>query len=391
MKELEKTLVLKFWLKRCHLILALISGIFLINISLSGALLLFAKDIQTMINPQYWLINHGSESTATVEVLPLSALITEIENKTGEKINFIELPEHSSGVWQVKLMNEKIVNIDPYTAEILLTHRFYDTFYGFVMAWHRWLLYRNSQGEMPMQQVIATSSLFFMLQLIIGFLLWMKPKHRLKRFKINHRANIKIKLYQLHGSIGIICAVPLLLIAFSGITFYWSEQTKNIVQWLTGSKVQQHNFQPPQLDIQKKSKNNFDPSVNVKGIDKAYSTVPLSLPNGKVFRIYLPKKSNDVLVFRVKTLSESHAYSWVWADPHTGEVLDSFNASNQSLATQVWNFRYKFHIGEFVALPIKFIWLFLSILPAFFVSSGIYFWLKRKKPLINDKNINIVN
>lgn len=328
--------------------MALISGIFLINISISGALLLFAKDIQTLINPQYWLINHGSDRAATVEVLPLSALITEIENKTGEKINFIELPEHSSEVWQVKLMNDNIVNIDPYSAEILLTHRFYNTFYGFVMAWHRWLLYRNEQGEMPMQPLIATSNLFFMLQLIIGFLLWMKPKHRLKRFKINYRANIKVKLYQLHGSIGIICAVPLLLIAFSGITFYWSEQTKNVVQLLTGSKVQQHSFQSPQLNTKNISKNNFDHSVNVKSIDKAYSAASLIFDNSKVFRIYPPKASNDILALRVKRLGESHAYSWVWADPHTSEVLDSFNSSNKSLATQVWNFRYNFILENFL-------------------------------------------
>ena len=143
--------MLKFWLKRCHLVLALICGVFLINISLSGALLLFAKDIQTFINPQYWLINHVSDTAARVRVrvLPLSTLITEIETKADEKIRFIELPEDLNDVWQVKLMNDNVVNINPYTADILLIHRFYDTFYGFVMAWHRWLLYRNSQGEMP--------------------------------------------------------------------------------------------------------------------------------------------------------------------------------------------------------------------------------------------------
>ena len=71
-----------------------------------------------------WLINHVSDTAARVRVLPLSTLITEIETKADEKIRFIELPEDLNDVWQVKLMNDNVVNINPYTADILLIHRF---------------------------------------------------------------------------------------------------------------------------------------------------------------------------------------------------------------------------------------------------------------------------
>ena len=44
------------YLRKAHLLLAFISAIFLINLSLSGALLVFAKEIQQFFQPQKWLV-----------------------------------------------------------------------------------------------------------------------------------------------------------------------------------------------------------------------------------------------------------------------------------------------------------------------------------------------
>ena len=69
--------------------------------------------------------------------------------------------------------------------------------------------------------------------------------------------------------------------------------------------------------------------------------------------------------------SEIHAYSlswnWCWIVLCSSNSLANFDASPASLATQVWNFKYKFHIGKFIAWPVKILWLFLSLLPSSFV------------------------
>ena len=54
------------------------------------------------------------------------------------------------------------------------------------------------------------------------------------------------------------------------------------------------------------------------------------------------------------------------------------NAQTASMATQVWNFRYKFHIGDFIGLPVRILWLFFSLLPLFFVITGAYILYYRK-------------
>jgi len=355
---------LKSFLRRIHLFLALSSGLFLINLSITGALLLYAKDIQTIINPQYWSLSDTSEQ----KTLTLSEITTKIKHHTPHHITYIQLSKNPERAWQVRLNNDQYLSINPYTNDILLEYRLVDTFYGFVMSWHRWLLYTNDDNEKPMQLWVAIASLILMIELIIGFILWIKPKHKLKRLKVKWKAKNKVRFMQLHGSLGVLFFIPLMLISFSGMAFFWSDATKQVVEWLSFSKIQQHNYQENIL-------------VQQEGyqLDKAYKMAHSALSDGRVYRIYLPKDQSAPLALRIEMPEESHAYSWSFSNPYTGELIHSFDASKTSLATQVWNFKYKFHTGDFIGWPIKIIWLFISLMPCFFTLSGIYLWIRRKK------------
>lgn len=365
-KPLENLILLKTSLRRLHLLLALACSLFLISLSISGALLVFAKEIQATINPQYWLISKESR-TNLQQSLPLAQLAETITTRTGQNIQFIERAEKPLAAWQVRLANKKYLSINPYTGDILLEYSFYNTFYGFVMAWHRWLLYSNDKDEKPLQIWISIASLVFIIELMLGSYLWAKPKNRMKRLKIRWQAKNRVLFHQLHGTIGIIFAIPLILIAFSGMAFFWQDATKQIVEWLTLSEVQQHNYQHQPL-----------PNRGEFQLDKAYDTAHLALDNSEVYRIYLPDSAGSPLALRIKMPNESHAYSWSWANPYTGELLSKFDASTTSTATQVWNFKYKLHTGDFIGWPVKVLWLIISLIPSFFVISGIYLWLKRK-------------
>lgn len=360
----EHIYVLKTWIRRIHLVLAFSSAIFLLNLSISGALLLYAKDIQAFANPSLWQI---TPEASNQKKLPLSQLVRDIELKSNDKIRFIEQSEIANGVWQVRLTNNNYLNINPYNGNIVLRHNYYDTFYGFIMAWHRWLLYETENTEKPLKPLISIASLILIIELIIGLYLWIKPKNRLKRLKIKWRSKAKVRFYQLHTTLGVFTCIPLILIAFSGMAFHWQPATKQIVEWLSFSEIET-------------KKLSITPSTTFKDIDldKAYQTAHSALSEGNVYRVYLPLKAGEPLALRIKMPDESHANSWSWSDPVSGNLLDSFDASKASMATKIWNFKYKFHIGEFIAWPIKILWLLLSLLPSFFVTSGLYLFIKRR-------------
>lgn len=363
--------------RRIHLLLALLSGVFLINLSISGALLLYAKEIQALVNPQYWQVTLQPNSAN--KPLPLSTLLEKINQHTKQDIKIIEQSENATDVWQVRLANKQYLNVNPYNGEVLLLHNFYDTFYGFIMAWHRWLLYQDVQGNRPMQLWISIASLILIIELIIGLILWLKPKHRLKRLRVRWQAKNKVRFNQLHGVLGITCIVPLVLIAFSGMAFYWQDATKKIVEVVTADSISKRSSAPkitPTTILE-----NLPSKKAASQLNLAYENARLALPEGQVYRIYLPQKPTESLALRIKMPDESHAYSWGWANPVTGQYLAHLDASKLSRATQVWHFKYKFHIGEFIGWPVKVFWLLLSLLPTFFVISGVYLWWQRQRPL----------
>jgi uncharacterized iron-regulated membrane protein len=327
---------------------------------------MYGKEIQTIINPQYWLIPESTNQSAR-QPLALSELTEKIERVTKQKIKFIQPGENLKDSWQVRLTNKNYLNINPYNGNILLNYNLTDTFYGFVMYWHRWLLYENKANERPMQLWVSIASLILIIELIVGFTLWAKPKHRLKRLKVRWKAKNKIRFMQLHATIGVIFCIPLILIAFSGVSFFWQDETKKIVEWLSFSKIQKHSYQYKQLSNQEDIQ-----------LDKAYDVASSALMEGNIYRIYLPYDMNTPLALRVKMPEESHANSWSLADPYSGELLNVFDASRTSIATKIWNFKYKFHIGDFIGWPIKTLWLLISLIPCFFVLSGIYLWIKRE-------------
>lgn len=355
--------MIKIWLRRIHCMLALTCALFLLSLSISGSLLLYAKDIQAFLNPEFWQVKFDESQP---KPLTLSKLIEKIELAPNVKIKLIEHAENPNHVWSVRLTNNKYLNINPYTGEVVLEHSFYDTFYGFVMSWHRWLVYKTQAKETPLKVWMSIASLALIIELLLGFYLWAKPKKRLKRLKIKWRSKPKILFYQLHTVVGVFSCIPLILIAFSGMAFQWQATTKQIVELLTFSKVETANYQ----HIPTKNKDYLN-------LDKAYKSAKSALPEGIIYRSYLPLNDKEPLKLRIKMPNESHAYSWSWADASTGKHLASFDASKASLATQVWNFKYKFHIGEFIGEPIKLLWLLLSLLPSFFVVSGIYLVVKR--------------
>ena len=351
-----------------HLILAMLSGLLLLNLSISGALLIYAKDIQAFINPDYWKVS--TNNIQEQGTLPLSKLMLKIESATGSKIKFIQQEELPNKAWLVSLTNGKYLSINPYDGKILLEHNYYDTFYGFIMSLHRWLLYQSDSQDKPFKVWVSIASLILIVEILLGCIIWARPKNRLKRLKVKWQSKPKVLYYQLHTCFGVMTSIPLILIAFSGIAFHWQPETKQIVEWLTFSKIESANYDK-KLTISE---------VNYQ-LDHAYQMGSSALEGSTVFRVYPPQKQEEPLKLRLKMPDESHGYSWSWVDPSSGEILKTFDASKTSLATRVWNFKYKFHIGEFIGWPVKTLWLLLSLLPGFFIISGAYLLIKRKNLL----------
>lgn len=353
--------LLKLWLRRVHLLLALVSGLFIICLSLTGALLIYAKDIQYIIQPEQWLVEPSQQP------LSYQQLTDKVTDTTGHNVTLLMPEQRSDLAWQLQLANKQYASVNPYTGAILHQYEYYSTLYGFTMALHRWLLYENNEGEKSLRNWVSSSALIFIITILVGVYLWAKPNNRRKRLVIKPKAKLRILLYQLHTVIGMYLFIPLILIAFTGVAFNWKDETKAVLEFVTQDEVASRP-PAPVVDVP------ADPQTQ---LTQTLHNAQQVFPKGQLYRIYFAKKPNQPVALRIKNPGETHAYSWVWANPYTAQVLASYDASKANFTSQAWDFRYKFHIGDFAGSLVQALWLFIALTPVFFTLSGFYFWYKR--------------
>lgn len=353
---------LKLWLRKIHLTLALLSGLFLLIVSLSGAVLIYAKDLQHLIQPEKWLV------TPAEKPLNFDTLINSVQTQTQQKTVFLMPEQNPTMAWQFRLANNHYASVNPYTSNVIYTYQSTDTIYGFTLALHRWLLFESSDGNKPFKNWMSVCALLLLINVLIGFYLWVKPKNRIKRLAIKPKAKLRVLLYQLHTVLGVYFFVPLILIAFTGMAFNWKTQTQSVLELVTQNKVTNRPA-PPKIPVLKNTELQYNLAIN---------NAQAIFPKGEPYRVYLPKKADDAIALRIQNPGESHAYSWVWTNPFTGKVLNSFDASKINFTTQAWNFKYAFHIGNFAGPVVQFLWLLITLSLSFFIVTGVYFWLKRR-------------
>lgn len=350
---------MKIWFRRGHLVLGILTVFFLINLSISGALLVFGKQIQHYLQPNYWLI------TAKDSPLPLSQLVANVETASGRTVDHIRLSSQGEHAWQFQLNNHHNISVNHFNGNILHQYSEYGNFYRFVMSWHRWLLLTDDTGKKPLQVLVSITSLLLIIEILLGLWLWLKPKNRFKRLKINLKARPRVKYHQLHIMIGLFSCIPLVLIAFTGMAFHWQSQTKSVIEFLAGQSIE--NYQQPKITAGSK--------MDLQ-LDLALSEGLKAMTPGQLYRIYLPQKERP-LALNIKMPGEFFAFSWVWINPYSAKVIKTYDASKANLATRIWNFKYNFHTGDFFGTGLKFIWLLLALLPGAFAITGIYLFRQR--------------
>ena len=208
--------------KKLHLWLSLPFGLIIMTTCLTGALLVFEKEITA-------LVQH--ESVAYVpnqEPLPLSVLLERVAEKTPDSVEItsITIPTSPHRAYNVGLSKPRRagVLIDPYTGKIIgPSGRL--PFFTTVRELHRWLLDSmkpDSEGIFWGRIIVGTSTLLFVCILLTGLFLWWPKKLKGigKRLKISLRQGRQRLFTDLHTVGGVYVFVLLLAMAMTGLT--WS-------------------------------------------------------------------------------------------------------------------------------------------------------------------------
>jgi uncharacterized iron-regulated membrane protein len=207
--------------RRLHLWLAAPFGLIISVVCLTGAALVFEKEINEATHPELYFVKVEGEP------LPLDTLTARVAATLPDSVSVtgITVATDAGRAYQVRLSKPRRASlyVNPYTGEV--TGRYERApFFMFMFRLHRWLLDTNRPGEGVFwgRMIVGAATLAYVFVLISGLVVWW-PRNRTvlrNRLTIARHKGWRRLWYDCHVSLGFYLFIFLLLMSLTGLT--WS-------------------------------------------------------------------------------------------------------------------------------------------------------------------------
>ena len=384
---------MKIFFRRIHLYLGLSAGLVILTACLTGAILVFEKDLQMAMNKERYFVDAGARR------LPLDHMVQRVKDSFATaRINSIKIYESATRSAEVnvsfpskdkkpregrkkeltKAASQRqpgsTIFIDPYTGQILKKYSYQETGFYTVFKLHRWLL--GTEGSVG-KYIVGISTLIFLFILLTGIILWWPKTKRIlaQRVKIKWNAGWKRINHDMHLVFGFYSAIFLFIIAFTGLA--WSfEWFNNGIYKLTGSPMKP--AQAPRTVF----------VANAKSIsfENAFVAAKAMAPHAAFYNITMPKDSTEA--FTITTLRRNaiheNATDAIYLDQYSGKFLGRLDFANRSVGAKLRATFKPVHTGSIGGVPTKILAFVVCLLGVTFPITGTVMWInrcKRKKAL----------
>ncbi len=368
-------------------------------------MLVFEKEIQQSLHPRRYFVKPQDKrllladlTAGVLKQVPKSKLATVmvyddpertvevgliVPEKNGKKPADVPKAEKHAGPHNKKDAKPKDAGrsnltafVNPYTGQIVEQFNRRQTFLYSVEMFHRFLLGgKNSIGDW----VISISTLFFLVILITGVILWWpKTKAIMKqRLKIKWDGSGKRLTHDLHIVTGFYTSIFLIIISASGLvmTFKWAN---NALFFLTNSKVVAKEDVKSPFSV-------YQPGVITISPETAVSALSDKITNAENYTIRYPLDTAGVYTFNVlKKGSIELATDVYYIDQYSGKVAGSVLYADKSLGQRIRGLIKPIHTGSIYGWPTQILAFFITLVSLIFPVTGVMMWLNRirkKKPV----------
>ncbi|MFB2833766.1 PepSY-associated TM helix domain-containing protein [Floridanema evergladense] len=339
---------------RVHGSIAIVMGLLLIVISLTGATIVFHQELDRVLNRSLY---HVTPQTKQVSLDTMVALVQNAQPYV--PLWFIETPKKpdESYIINQKMRNEHRLQtfVNPYTGKILGSRIWEYSPVGFLYTLHH-DLFVGKVGQI----IVGVTGVLLLLMAFTGMLLWTGWRQLKSGFKIRFSSPLPLLSYDIHKVSGILSSLFLLISGFTGVAIV-------IVHFLP-----MFNQSPEIKPIPEK------PAV---AINKLIQKANAAIPEGKITFIEFPEHDSQKLMVRKRLPNQETGrfdLSVVELDRYSGEVVqankvikaDPFFAFLVAIAD--------LHFGTFGGLPTRILYLFLGFMPTLLFITGLINWKRRK-------------
>ena len=381
---------MKVFFRRIHLYLGLTAGLVITISCLTGALLVFEKELTEGLNHRRYFVEPvgtrlpldkvaalakqavPGAGISRIQVFADPARTIQVQLEEGKK-------EQASGKRRKggtekegagpKKEKGRTAFVNPYTGEVIALYSYQQTFYYKIFSLHRWLL-AGATGKL----ITGISTLIFFFILLTGIILWW-PKTRSifrQRIKVKWDGNWKRVNNDLHIVLGFYTSIFLFVSVFTGLTWSFEWFSKALYASLgTSPKPAAAPLSAPAVDVTGKS----------ISYETALAVVKYAVPDALFYSFTAPKDSSAAFMVSLLPAGALHeaATTTYYLDQFNGRVLASQTFAQRNLGQQIRGTIKPLHTGAIFGTPSKIFALILALLGATFPTTGTIMWLNRTR------------
>ena len=385
---------MKVFFRRIHLYLSLAAGLVILVCCLTGAILVFEKDLQMAANKHRYYVEQGATR------LTLDQLAAGIRTSHPQfKINNVKVyddparsvefgvaakPKKEQGAATAAPAEGKgkekgaapkgrqpgfTLFVNPYTGEVLEQYSYRETFFYQVFALHRWLL--GGEGSIG-KYIVGVSTLVFLFILLTGIILWW-PKTRAilaQRLSVKWDGGWKRLNHDFHLVFGFYSAIFLFIFAFTGLAWSFEWFNKGIYT-VTGSSMK-----PPAPPSSV-----YRDSAKTITFDGALAAGRSVYPGVEFYSLSKPADSVAAFTVSALPLNPAHesATNAVYVDQYSGAVLGTLPFAERSSGAKARSFFKPIHTGSLWGTPSKILAFIVCLLGVTFPITGVIMWWNRTR------------
>lgn len=359
-------------LAQAHRWLGLVAGGFVLALALSGTALLFRDEIDRLVYPHLYRSSPGAVTLDTAEAAVREAF-------PGWRLGRVHLPAAKGGVYQMALTapsdETRLVFVDPGSGKVLgaldpdrrLTDWLYRLHADFLLG---------GSGR----HLVAVAGVALAGMVATGFVLWRRtnPSASSARLRLRRHRGRYTFAFDLHRLVGVVAFVVLGLVAVTGVSFVYWDQTRSLWYAITAGDAPSDRPQPDQV--------HSHPSSSAPlSLSALAARVAAEVPGGRAMRYELPADRDGAVVARVSSPFDPrggfNGYDgnvFLALDQYSGEVLVRFEPRRHSLAADVLeNWAFPLHVGSFGRGMGRVAYAGVGVAPLVLLVTGSGLWLTR--------------
>ena len=342
-----------------HLYGALIAGLFVVIIGVTGSIMAFEEDLDRLANRSLYHVEPQSR------MMPVADLLKAAQKAAGQRIGTIRLPQEATDSASFTVKGPRQVFIDPYTGAIL-GDRSPVTLLSKIHQLHLRLLmsYTLSSGKIGADVVTSFTAVLVFLVLSGVYLWW-----PLKRATVKWSANARRINFDLHNVAGIYSAAFLLVLGVTGIVVHFDDDLEEYFHKQAGTeKVGKSFASVPQ------------PGGAPLSPDQSLEIAKAAMPGTKPLYVSVPgnPKASYLVGLHYPEDLTAGGRSWVNIDQFSGKVLGSQDSRTVSMATRYPKVTNRaIHTGDIYGYPSKILMSLSSLMLVIQAITGYYMWWKK--------------